>query len=236
MNETTEKPVIGESPYHKVLLSLLAVMIVVTAFNQYQIATIQSMPVAAAPQSYGGSSNPVTEAQPSSQASFSSKVIPKGIPSVYGSELGISYDDVSPVSPALADQTIRKLAAYDTDITLDGEDLDRYIVIGLSISCEYCCGAKSIIFPNGAAACGCAHSYAMRGLAKYLIQNHGEEFSDEQIVEELGKWKVLFFPGIHEEKAAALLSQDIDVNYINLASNKYRGIEQGTGGSMVGGC
>ncbi len=56
---------------------------------------------------------------------------------------------------------------------------------------------------------------------------------------ELGKWKVLFFPGIHETKAAVMESQGIDTNYINLASNAYRGIEKGaqkSGGGMVGGC
>ena len=79
----------------------------------------------------------------------------------------------------------------------------------------------------------------MRGLAKYLIKYHGTEFSDEQILEELGKWKVLFFPGVHQQKAAVLKSQGIELNYINLASNKYRGAEKGqasSGGAMVGGC
>ena len=55
----------------------------------------------------------------------------------------------------------------------------------------------------------------------------------------MGKWKVLFFPGIHEAKAEALKLQGIKVDYINLASNKYRGIEKGqasSGAGMVGGC
>jgi len=166
----------------------------------------------------------------------SSEIIPSGTPKFYGQELEVSYDDVSPSNPQLADLTIEKLAEYDKTITLEGELLQRYITIGSSISCEYCCGAQAIIFSNGQAACGCAHSYAMRGLAKYLLTEH-PEMTDMQILEELGKWKVLFFPEIHEQKVAALKEQGIEVNYINLASNKYRGIEQGiTGGSMVGGC
>ena len=80
----------------------------------------------------------------------------------------------------------------------------------------------------------------MSGLAKYLITEHGDEFSDDESLSELGKWKVLFFPGIHEQKAQALEAQGIDSkNYINLASNLYRGIEKGQasgGGGMVGGC
>jgi len=166
-----------------------------------------------------------------------SEIIPSGVPAVYGSELKVKYDDVSPNNPGLADATIQKLTAYE-DKELNKEQMDRYKKIGGSISCEYCCGAKSLIFSNGERACGCAHSYAMRGLAKYLLIEH-PEISDEEILIELGKWKVLFFPGVHEQKAQALKAQGIDpTNYINLASNLYRGIEQGqtTGGGMVGGC
>ena len=81
----------------------------------------------------------------------------------------------------------------------------------------------------------------MRGLAKYLIKNHGAELSNDQILEELGKWKTLFFPSKLMQKAAVLQSQGIELSYINLASNKYRGIEnsvsqQSSSGGMVGGC
>ena len=168
-----------------------------------------------------------------------SEIIPQGTPNVYGKEIGVSYDDVSPSNPRLADQTIGKMAKYDQTIDLSGENLERYIKVVSTISCEYCCGAESIIFSNGEPACGCAHSYAMRGVAKYIIQNHGDEFTDKEILDELGKWKVLFFPGIHEQKAKVLESQGVDsTDYVNLASNLYRGIEQqaasGSGG-MVGG-
>ncbi len=170
---------------------------------------------------------------------FTSSIIPSGTPSIYGKELGIRYDDVSPNNPIKADQTIAVLKNLDLTLSLDGENLQRYIQTLTQISCEYCCGVKSIIFDNGQPACGCAHSYAMRGLAKYLIINHGSEFTDDEILEELGKWKVLFFPRIHETKAEVLKSKGIEVDYITLTSNKYRGIEQGqaTGSSgMVGGC
>lgn len=165
-----------------------------------------------------------------------SDIIPTGVPAIYGKELGISYDSVSPITPREADATIGVMKNLDKTITLEGDDLQRYIGIASQISCEYCCGAKAIIFNDGRAACGCAHSYAMRGLAKYLITNH-PDMSDDEILEELGKWKVLFFPGIHEGKAQVLKDQGIEINYINLASNKYRGIEKGkASGGMVGGC
>lgn len=167
-----------------------------------------------------------------------SDILPTGVPDIYGEELGVNFDDVSAATPQKADATIRVMSNLDRTITLTGADLDRYIAIVSQISCEFCCGAKSIIRSDGSSACGCAHSYAMRGLAKYLITEHGNEYSDDEILEEMGKWKVLFFPGVHETKAAVLKEQGIKVNYVNLASNKYRGIEKGTSssGGMVGGC
>ena len=166
-----------------------------------------------------------------------SEIIPKGIPAVYGAELKVSFNDVSASNPRLADATMAKLTEYE-DMQLNSEQMTRYVRIGSSISCEYCCGAQTLVFSNGERACGCAHSYAMRGLAKYLLTNH-PDMTDEEILNELGKWKVLFFPGVHEQKAQALKAKGIDAtNYINLASNLYRGIEKGqaTGGGMVGGC
>lgn len=166
-------------------------------------------------------------------------VLPKGAPEIYGGEIGVSYDDVSINNPQLADATMAKMAAFE-DMQLNSEQMERYVRIGSSISCEYCCGAKALVFSNGERACGCAHSYAMRGLAKYLLTEH-PDMTDVQILNEMGKWKVLFFPGIHEKKAQALKDNSIDyTNYVNLASNLYRGAENqasSTGNSqMVGGC
>ena len=177
------------------------------------------------------------------KSTSTSKILPTGVPAIYGAELKISFDDVSETTPQKADSTIEILSNIDRSETLEGAELDRYINILYTlengISCEFCCGARSVIFEDGTPACGCAHSYAMRGLTKYLIKFHGDEYTDAEILEEVGKWKVLFFPGIHETKAEVLKSQGIEINYINLASNKYRGAEKGgTGdsGGMVGGC
>ncbi|GIU68176.1 MAG: hypothetical protein KatS3mg001_026 [Candidatus Pacearchaeota archaeon] len=168
-----------------------------------------------------------------------SSIIPTGVPKVYGEELGITYDDVSPTDPKKADSTIRLLGNIDRVETLSEPELERYINILYymenGIACEYCCGARSVIFSNGQPACGCAHSYAMRGLTKYLIKYH-PEMSDEEILTEVGKWKVLFFPGILENKAQVMENYGINVDYINLTTNKYRGIEQGVKGGMVGAC
>lgn len=118
--------------------------------------------------------------------------IPSGIPAVYGQELNISFDAVQ--------EAINKVRVFDPTygkgekkINLIGADLERYIKIGSQTACQYCCGAKTLVRKNGEAACGCAHSAMMRGLAAYLIKNH-PELSDEQILKELNTWKITYFP------------------------------------------
>lgn len=118
--------------------------------------------------------------------------IPSGVPDVYGEELNISFDKVQDA----IDKVRIYGPTYGVDgkkIILTGDDLNRYIDIGFSIACEYCCGVKTLVRENGEAACGCAHSIMMRGLAAYLIKNHSE-LSNEQILEELEKWKITYFP------------------------------------------
>ncbi len=76
----------------------------------------------------------------------------------------------------------------------------------------------------------------MRGLTKYLIKYH-PDMTDEEILTEVGKWKVLFFPGIMEGKAQVMEANGLSTDYLNLATNKYRGIERGqTSGGMIGSC
>ena len=118
-------------------------------------------------------------------------VISGGVPEIYGVELSVSFDQVQ--------QSINIMRKYDPTygkqkITLSGDDLQRYIDVGLRISCEYCCGVKSIIREDGQAACGCAHSIAMRGLLAYLIQNHGTEYTNDELLRELARWKGMYFP------------------------------------------
>lgn len=118
--------------------------------------------------------------------------IPTGIPAIYGQELNISFDAVQ--------DAIDKVRVFGPTygeegkkIILTGADLERYIKIGSQTSCQYCCGVKTLVKEDGSAACGCAHSIMMRGLAAYLIRNH-PELSDEQILKELNTWKITYFP------------------------------------------
>lgn len=243
---------------NKMIFAFAAFILVIMAFNQMQLFKISSV----------STGNEVSNGV----ALVAADVAPKGVPNIYGKELGISYDDVSSNNPQKADRTIAVLKSYDEGITLSGKNLERYIAITSQISCEYCCGAASIIFSKqdeerieqqiqaaiasgkitsdqtgqyrrkaGEAACGCAHSFAMRGLAKYLLTQHDAEFTNEQILEELAKWKTLFFPGPMATKAAVMKEKGIPFTYGSLGSNEYRGIEKevaasGSSGGMVGGC
>ena len=227
----------GYNVYDKITFIGLLALLLIFSVNAIRLGNILNL-------DYSGNVNPAVGYTVNSGNNAGSNaikdnvdVIPKGIPAIYGKELGVSFDDVNVKNPGKADETIRKLGILDVNLNLQGKELERYINIASKISCEYCCGAESIIFSNGQPACGCAHSYAMRGLAKYLLEKHDKEYSDDQILEEMGKWKVLFFPEIHMQKAAALKQNGIELNYINLASNLYRNIEKGaSGGAMVGGC
>ncbi len=200
----------------KVIIGLAIVAFILIGFVFLKVSSI------------GNAGNAPVNTPPASNNNVNlavSEVLPKGIPRIYGAELGVSYDDVSAADQKKADATISTLGRLDTSIKLSGNNLDRYKKIALQISCEYCCGTDSIISKSGEAACGCAHSYAMRGVAKYLITKHPAEFTDDQILEEMAKWKALFFPAQIAKKAGVLKSKGIEASYINLGSNKYRNIE-----------
>ena len=122
------------------------------------------------------------------------EVIPTGIPEIYGPELGVSFDDPQ--------NSINKLVALENRISFSGAELQRYVGIASRTACEYCCGATTLVTREGNPACGCAHSAAMRGLIKYLIQNHAD-WSDDRILAEANKWKALFFPQETVKKALA---------------------------------
>src|SRR3989344_8111000 len=121
----------------KTIVWLIVLVAILIAFNQYQI--------------YGLTKGSATTGTSSGITTTAAgiDVTPKGTPSIYGSELGVSYDGISASNPQLANSIIKKIGDLDNSITLQGDNLKRYISIVSQISCEYCCGAKSIIFSDG---------------------------------------------------------------------------------------
>lgn len=221
-------------PVHILLVIILAAFV---ALNQYMIFGMTSVSAATAATQI---SAPAAGAANADLAAIEAQIMPTGVPAVYGAELGISYDDVDINNAQKANALIAKLVALDDPNpknSLTADQLKRFLDIGNQIGCEYCCGLGVMVTADGSRPCGCQHSWAMRGIAQYLIKNH-PEMTNDQILTEVAKWKILFFPDNIGQKALVLKQQGIELSYINLASIKYKDIEKGTasGARQVGGC
>ena len=109
----------------QIIFGMLLLSLMVLTYNSYQLSTVNGIGYVGA-SSYGEAS----------------AILPVGVPAVYGEELGVNFDDVSPNDPYKADLTISKLAEIDRSIELTGSDKERYInalyVLEGGISCEYC--------------------------------------------------------------------------------------------------
>lgn len=124
-----------------------------------------------------------------------SLIILEGSPAIYGEEMRVSFDDVQGAINIMKQYDPYDLKPEGKRIILRDENLERYIAIAGKISCEFCCSAVSVIDQkSGQFACGCAHSMALRGLAGYLIEKHGSEYSNDEILRELARWKGMYFP------------------------------------------
>lgn len=174
----------------KSIMAILVLLVFVTAVNSFLIFSISS----------GKTATPVTGAvtgktvqqntQPAASgdvAKIAAEILPKGKPP-YGDAAGVSFDNV--------EASMNKLATYHRGMTLSGKDQERYIKVSTTdgTACEFCCGAVgSFGTSSGQLACECEHNIAFSGLTKWLIKN--SDYTDDQIVQEVQKWKASFFPG-----------------------------------------
>jgi len=76
-------------------------------------------------------------------------------------------------------------------IQLTPEEEQRWKKLTSVFTCDFCCGGPNSVTTIG--HCGCAHSYAWQGMAKFFIKYH-PQYSDEQILGEMTKWKALWYP------------------------------------------
>lgn len=216
------------------LIILLSIAIALVIFNQFLIFSIS--PIFKFRTSTSGQST--VKLSPSDTQDIINKVISTGTPD-YGKELGVSFDN--PV------QSLNVLASLDRQIptsSLTPEQKERYINIGTRASCEYCCSAPAVIDSSGRDLCGCSHSAAMRGLAKWFIVNHPDQYDDKQILVELGKWKTLWYPRDSVKKAIAIAEAnngELDLSLMAGKIDPSQIKDIGSGElpplpSMVGGC
>jgi len=110
-------------------------------------------------------------------------VVPSGTP-WYGPQAGVSFDD--PI-------TAQNLWAKGRAIQLSPEEEQRWSRIVNSFTCDYCCGSPQN--PTIITRCGCAHSSAAQGMAKWFVKNYGSSYSDEEIYGEMARWYALWYPG-----------------------------------------
>ncbi len=180
------------------------------------------------------------------------KLIPKGVPVPYGQELGINFDNPVEGLQKLANLDKDMTASYDPMLqqgritqaqydqmtapykdgiavaTLSEAQKARYVKIGTMTACEYCCGAKALVTKDGMPACGCAHSAAMRGLAKYLLTKH-PELNDDQVLDLVKQVKALSFP--KQTVEAALKAQGLGGGSAPASAGSTSSLP-----SQVGGC
>ncbi len=103
---------------------------------------------------------------------------------------GISFDD--------AEGALAAWQPYEDTITLSPELQTRWEAIGSTMTCDYCCGGPTQVTPIN--RCGCRHAKAYRSISKYLLQQYGDKYSNEEILGELQRWKGVWYPkGVVED-------------------------------------
>jgi len=104
-------------------------------------------------------------------------------------------DDISFDDPINAQN---KWGAFENSITLTGDLQNRYNQLINTFTCNYCCGGPTNV--TIVARCGCRHAKAWRGFFKYMLQNYGDKYSNEQLMGEAYRWTGIWYPkGVLED-------------------------------------
>ena len=128
----------------KITTGLMIALLFIALFNVIEMAQMNDMPASVTAEATMQTVPTLSSAEVPAP---SVDVIPRGVPAVYGDELGVSYDDVSASNAASTNAAIAKLSSLER-ISLSGAEMQRYIAIGTQIGCEYCCGAEALIFKS----------------------------------------------------------------------------------------
>ncbi|MBI4150684.1 hypothetical protein HY492_01010 [Candidatus Woesearchaeota archaeon] len=235
------------SSAEKLSMLLVAIVALVILFNQLQILQVNALmttgtgPVVSGAIASKGSGGAKLAASDDVVNSVIKELIPTGTPEEYGAELGVSFDD-----PVAGLATLAKLDRAIPTTSLTPEQKERYIAVTSHISCEFCCSAPAVTDANGRDLCGCSHSAAFRGLTKYLVTQHPDTWTNDQIYWDLTRWKSMFYPKNMVEKGVALVNNGLELTAASLNDNqllqKLQAGNTDVGGSldslpnMVGGC
>ncbi len=86
----------------------------------------------------------------------------------------------------------KKWGAYEQNIKLDSALEARYQKLISTMVCSYCCGGPTSVTTIN--RCGCAHAKAARGFFRFMLQNYGDKYSDDQLLGEGHRWYAVWYP------------------------------------------
>ncbi len=98
-------------------------------------------------------------------------------------------DDISFDDPINAQ---KKWGAFEKSISLSGDLETRYQKLISTMVCSYCCGGPTSVTTIN--RCGCAHAKAARGFFKFMLQNYGDKYSEDQLLGEGHRWYAIWYP------------------------------------------
>ena len=104
---------------------------------------------------------------------------------------GASFDDPITSQKVWASLLGSKRFGAANAIQLTPEEEQRWQKLTSVFTCDFCCGGPNSV--TTISRCGCAHSYAWQGMAKFFIKYY-PEYTDEEILGEMTKWKGLWYP------------------------------------------
>lgn len=187
---------VGKKSGMRMLMSLgvhtaHAKTIIMPVLNEDGKTTIlKEMPTITEVAGYANSGDPVADAM----------AVMMGTGTTFYAPDGISFDD--PVGALAA------WGQYDRGIELTPEQEERYRRLIMLFGCNFCCGGPMSVAVVG--RCGCAHAKAARGFFRYMLNEYGHTYSDDELVGEAYRWQAIWYPaGVVEDYLLATGRGDV---------------------------
>ena len=104
---------------------------------------------------------------------------------------GASFDDPLTSQKVWASLLGSRRFGTANAIQLTPEEEQRWKKLTSVFTCDFCCGGPNSV--TTISRCGCGHSYAWQGMAKFFVKYY-PQYTDEQILGEMTKWKAIWYP------------------------------------------